>query len=95
MIDVSIIVAVFNEEKYLARCLQSLASQTFTGKYEVIVVDDGSTDGTADIIQQFRDTYPDIFISVKQKILVRGLQEIMVLALLKEDILALLMLMIG
>ncbi|MDF7672251.1 glycosyltransferase family A protein [Lactobacillus sp. ESL0701] len=73
MIDVSIIVAAFNEEKYLARCLHSLACQTFTGKYEVIVVDDGSTGCTADIIQKFKNEYPEIFTSIKQKNLGQGI----------------------
>lgn len=42
---VSVIVPVFNGEKYLERCLDSLACQTFSN-YEIICVDDGSTDGS-------------------------------------------------
>ena len=43
---VSVIVPAFNAEKYLGRCLDSIAAQSF-GDWECIVVDDGSTDGTA------------------------------------------------
>ncbi len=49
---VSVIVAAYQAEKYLERCLQSIASQTLTD-FEVIIVDDGSTDGTAEIADRF------------------------------------------
>lgn len=43
---ISVIVAAYNAEKYLSRCLNSIREQTM-GDFEVIVVDDGSSDGTA------------------------------------------------
>ena len=45
---ISVVVAFFNNEDDLADCLDSIAAQTFTDT-EVIMVDDGSTDGSADI----------------------------------------------
>lgn len=51
-IEVSVIVPARNEEACLARCLGSLTSQTGVG-FEVIVVDDGSTDRTRDIALSF------------------------------------------
>lgn len=45
---VSIIVPIFNKEKYLLKCLQSIASQTIEN-YECILVDDGSTDSSGEI----------------------------------------------
>jgi glycosyltransferase involved in cell wall biosynthesis len=42
----SVVVAVYNEEKYIRRCLETLLSQQVKGLYEVIVVDDGSVDKT-------------------------------------------------
>lgn len=47
-VTVSIILPVYNVESYLKACLESLAAQTFTD-FEVVMVDDGSTDGSADI----------------------------------------------
>ena len=49
---VSLVVPVFNAGKYLTECLESIASQTVTD-YEVIVVDDGSTDDSIDIATHF------------------------------------------
>lgn len=43
--DVSVVIPVYNEEKVVGRCLESLVRQTLKPK-EIIVVDDGSTDGT-------------------------------------------------
>ena len=51
---VSIIIPVFNEEKYLAYCLDSLKKQTYKNK-EIIVVDDGSTDKSIQIAKKFTD----------------------------------------
>jgi GT2 family glycosyltransferase len=48
---VSVIVVNWNGKKYLADCLQSLRAQTFSG-YEVILVDNGSTDGSVEWIQE-------------------------------------------
>lgn len=52
MIKVSIIVPVYNVKDYLLKCLQSIHNQTLDA-YEVIVVDDGSTDGCSVIVDEF------------------------------------------
>jgi glycosyltransferase involved in cell wall biosynthesis len=49
----SIIVPAYNEAAYLGRALDSLLHQDYTGRYEVIVVDNNSTDGTAAIAAQY------------------------------------------
>lgn len=49
--DVSIIIATYNYEQFIEKCLCSCLSQTPSGlDYEIIVVDDGSTDNTAQIL---------------------------------------------
>ncbi len=49
---ISIIIPAYNEERYIARCLDSVAAQVYE-PYEVIVVDNGSTDKTAAIARQY------------------------------------------
>ena len=49
---VSIIVPVFNVEKYLRQCLDSILGQTFN-QFEVIIVNDGSTDNSGVICQEY------------------------------------------
>ncbi len=51
---ISVIVPCYNIEKYLSFCLNSLAKQTYTN-FEVLCVDDGSTDSTASVIRTFCD----------------------------------------
>ena len=46
---ISAVVCAFNEEEHLSSCLDSLVAQKTRLSYEVIVIDDGSTDGTRTI----------------------------------------------
>lgn len=48
----SVIVPVYNVEKYLRRCVDSILSQSFTD-FELILVNDGSTDSSADICRSY------------------------------------------
>ncbi len=49
---VSVIVPFYNVEKYIRRCMLSLINQESEYSYEILAVDDGSTDGSADIVKQ-------------------------------------------
>ena len=49
MPKISVLIPAYNVEKYIARCLDSVIAQTFSD-IEIIIVNDGSTDGTAAII---------------------------------------------
>lgn len=51
---VSIIMPVLNGEKYIGEALESIAAQTYTD-FELIVINDGSTDGTCDQLARFAD----------------------------------------
>ena len=53
---VSIIIPVYNCEKYLRRCLDSVFAQDYDN-YEVICIDDGSTDGSSGIIKEYKVEY--------------------------------------
>lgn len=56
---ISVIVPVYNLENYIVRTLDSILSQTYKN-IEVIVVDDGSTDSSAKIIDDYADLYRDV-----------------------------------
>ena len=51
---VSVVIPLYNKEPYIARALNSVLAQTFQD-FEVIVVDDGSTDDGAEIVRGFKD----------------------------------------
>lgn len=52
--SISVCMPVYNRQKYIVDCIDSILSQTFTD-FEVIIVDDGSTDETCDIIESYSD----------------------------------------
>ncbi len=55
---VSVIVPAYNAEKTIGQCLKALTGQSYpTNLYEVIVVDDGSTDGTCNIVKDYAVRY--------------------------------------
>lgn len=51
---ISVIVPVFNVEKYLRRCIDSILAQTFTD-FEVLLIDDGSTDTSGKICNEYAE----------------------------------------
>lgn len=57
--DLSIILPVYNVEKYLDKCLDSLVNQTINN-YEIIVVNDGTKDKSQEIIDKYVNKYPNI-----------------------------------
>uniref|UniRef100_UPI004055D717 glycosyltransferase family 2 protein n=1 Tax=Acetatifactor sp. TaxID=1872090 RepID=UPI004055D717 len=63
---VSVIVPVYNTEKYLRKCLDSLVNQTLKD-VEIVVINDGSKDSSPEIIQEYLDAYPDRFVYRSQE----------------------------
>lgn len=58
-IMVSILCTAYNHEAYIAQTLDSFLMQETDFAYEILVNDDASTDGTADIIREYAEKYPD------------------------------------
>lgn len=56
---ISVIIPVYNGEKYIEECLNSVVSQTFKS-IEIIIVNDGSNDNTLGIIERFKKIYKNI-----------------------------------
>ena len=59
MSKISILIPAYNVEKYIARCLDSVIGQTFPD-IEIIIVNDGSTDGTRGVVQEFVSRDPRV-----------------------------------
>lgn len=66
MPKVSVVVPVYNVELYLKRCLDSLVYQTLKD-IEIVVVDDGSTDNSWDIINHYAKSYPKKVFAYQKK----------------------------
>ncbi len=65
-IMVSVCCLVYNHEKYLRQCLDGFMMQKTNFKFEVLIHDDASTDGSADIIREYEKKYPDIIKPIYQ-----------------------------
>lgn len=56
MIDISVIIPVYNSEKYIIKCLESIRAQSMKN-IEVILINDGSTDGTEELIVRYQQEH--------------------------------------
>ena len=52
MEKISVLVPIYNQEKYLRRCIESIINQTYTN-LEIILIDDGSEDKSYEIIEEY------------------------------------------
>ena len=65
MTKLSIVIPVYNVENYLAKCLDSVIYPKLEA-YEVIVVNDGSTDGSGAIAAEYAERYPSLIRLIEQ-----------------------------
>lgn len=63
----SVEMTTYNQKDYVGKALQSILDQKHNYKYEILVSDDCSTDGTQEIIKSFHEKYPDIIKPVYNK----------------------------
>lgn len=63
----SIIVPTYNKEKLIEKCLNSFCVEELRDDLEVIVIDDGSSDNSYEIILEYARQYPDIFVPIQKK----------------------------
>lgn len=59
MKKLSVIIPVYNVEPYLARCIESVVTESEI-PYEIVIVNDGSTDGSAAVAERYRARYPEL-----------------------------------
>lgn len=60
--NLSIIIPVYNSEKYLNKCLDSICSQKTKYNYQIICVNDGSTDHSEDILNNYKKKFENFYI---------------------------------
>lgn len=56
----SIVIPAYNAEKYIGRCLDSILNQDYHNEVEIIVVNDGSTDSTGNLLNDYSSQFPDL-----------------------------------
>ena len=59
--NISIIVPFYNSESHIKKCLDSLIVQDFSLSFEIIMVDDGSSDRSEDLIKTYKYPYIKLF----------------------------------
>ena len=59
-VKVSVVIPVYNPGKYFVPCLESVISQTIFDDMEIILIDDGSKDGSSDVCDDYAKKYPNI-----------------------------------
>ncbi len=62
---ISVILPVYNRAEYLNRCIQSVIGQTY-GDWEIIAINDGSTDDSLEVLKKFEKTYNNIRVFSQQ-----------------------------
>ena len=61
MYKVSVLIPVYNVEKYLSKCLESIIQQTYKN-LEIIIINDGTTDSSLEIANLYSNKYDFIYV---------------------------------
>ena len=64
---ITVAVVCLNEEKNIAECLKSVLKQSYFGRYEILVVDNNSTDKTCDIVRDLQKIHKNIRLVINKK----------------------------
>lgn len=64
--EISVIIPTYNGEQYLARSIDSVLNQRFNGKIQIVVIDDGSTDATPEIIDRYANSNSNV-LAIRQE----------------------------
>lgn len=64
----SVVVPTYNRLPILTKCLRALEAQHLEGEFEVLVVDDGSTDGTVDFLRGHAASFPHVRLLVQVRV---------------------------
>src|SRR5690625_5158520 len=65
---ISVIIPMYNAEKSIVQALDSIRNQTYDAKFEIIVINDGSTDSSQSLIEEYQQKHPEIdLIIINQK----------------------------
>ena len=64
--EVTVIVPVYNSEKYIAKCIESILNQTFRN-FELLIINDGSKDNSQKIIEEYQKKDPERIVIVNQE----------------------------
>lgn len=64
--EVTIVIPVYNSEKYIGRCIESILNQTFQD-FELLIINDGSKDNSKEIIKEYKSKYPDKITFINQE----------------------------
>lgn len=61
-VKVSVLVLTYKQAKYISKCLDSILSQKVDFRYEIVVGEDCSNDGTKEMLLEYQKLYPDRFV---------------------------------
>lgn len=66
-IKVSVICYAFNHEKFIRKCIEGIVNQKTDFKFELVIHDDASVDKTSEIIEEYKNIYPEIIAPIYEK----------------------------